>query len=133
MNSRDIQGCWRLVSGELRAPEGEVVADATDGLLVYTADGRVAAQVAMAPRGPGNEVAGVIGPYVAYLGTFEVDAAGGVIHHHIEACNVPSYVGRTLPRRAEREGNRLVLVPDLADQADVERGTTGRIVWERID
>ena len=92
-----IVGSWRLVSEEEHAPDGTVTAiwgSSPEGRLMYDAGGRMAVQV-MDPRrrrfasedrlgGTADEVRQAFEGYVAYFGSYRMDAEAGVVIHHVD-------------------------------------------------
>ena len=133
-------GTWRLVSCEGRRSAGEVsrpYGEAPFGLLMYSADGYMAAFV-MRPgrppfasgdrfRGRAEELRAAHEGFQAYCGTYEVDWARARIVHHVAADFFPNYVGTDLVRHFVLENGTLVL-----ETPPVVRGGetwTFRLVW----
>jgi Lipocalin-like domain len=128
-----LVGTWRLVSfedvidGQTTRPFGEKPL----GLFVYTADGHVAIQIAnpanpvcIAPShklGPGSKNDRVVPPcspeqmralldgYIAYWGSYTVDAAAGEVIHHVKSDIGNGYLGTDQHRPFRLEGDRLVI------------------------
>jgi hypothetical protein len=139
-------GVWKLVScesknkstGEVRYPYGAKPV----GRITYDKAGRMSAQVmdtgrqvvggsptrglaAAARESSCEQMRAILGGYIAYFGTFEIDERSRAVIHHIEASLVPSWVGTGLPRTYEFEGrNRLTLT--VASEHD-----STRLVWQR--
>jgi Lipocalin-like domain len=128
-----LVGTWRLVSFE-NVVSGETVrpfGDRPVGLFVYTPDGYVTIQIAnpanpvcLAPTkkfGPGSKDDLALPPcseaqrqallngYVAYWGTYTVDAAAGVVIHHVKSDIGNGYIGTDQRRPFRLEGDRLVI------------------------
>ena len=134
-----IIGTWALVATEWRRADGRHAnpfgADAT-GILTYDAAGYMSAQVMRADR-PAAAVAGIdtamttaVPGYIAYFGTYEVDAGAALITHHVIGSAFPGWVGQTHGRNFSVEGDRLSLSADVvsADGVAVHASTT----WERV-
>jgi Lipocalin-like domain len=139
-----IVGTWRLVSflspdstGQQRPVWGEHPA----GLIIYTSDGHVSAQL-YDPRRPrlgdianATPFAGAQAQYgglYTYFGTFSVDGNAHTVSHHVEGAMAPDWVGSTLVRAYRFLGpDRLELrvVTDAAGRT-VENGSM--LVWERV-
>lgn len=128
-----LVGTWRLVSfedvvnGQTTRPFGEKPL----GLFVYTADGHVAIQIAnpanpvcIAPSnkfGPGSkddlvvpvcnpeQIRALLDGYIAYWGTYTIDAAAGVVIHHVKSDIGNGYLGTDQRRPFRLEGDRLVI------------------------
>lgn len=138
----DFEGTWRLVSVDFRHTNGQPVPlYGTDpqGLLVYAADGHMAAQV-MHPQRPAVPTRdaphalaayhALVTGYIAYFGTYTVDAQAGTVSHHVQGALIPQWVGGTQVRHYEFSGNRLTLrVP--ADQLG-RHLLSGALVWARV-
>ena len=72
----------------------------------------------------------VLGGYLAYGGSYVVDAAEGTVTHRIECALMPAQVGTELTRWFEIDGTRLTLYlsPPVADGPR----TGSHLVWERF-
>jgi hypothetical protein len=116
-------GSWSLVSVEQVLPSGEVLrpfGDAPLGSLLYQADGYMAAQLSIGnPRkfasddtsqATTEEAAAAWMTYIGYWGSFEVDAARGVVVHRVEGSWFANWIGTEQIRHFRFEGNdRLIL------------------------
>lgn len=118
-----VLGAWELVSfiavdattGAERHPLGT----APRGLILYTADGHMSAQLAE------STMAG----YVAYGGRFTVEEETATLHHDVSMSMMPELLATAQFRHARIDGGRLTLSASSTD----ERGTTthSRLVWRR--
>lgn len=142
--TRRFVGVWRLESIRDRLT-GDRVEDHpdlgpdVDGVLVYTASGRVSVQFMRVRRkqwrreeAPTDaERADACRGYGAYAGRFEVDEAAGTVRHHVETALIPNRVGTTLTRFFSFEGDRLTLSPPpfRRDGIEVRRS----LVWRRME
>jgi hypothetical protein len=140
MGSVSVVGTWRLVSSEGRTSAGDVsrpFGDAPVGLLLYGADGYMSATL-MRPdrppfasgdrlRGTPEEVRLASEGFLAYCGTYDLDASEGIIVHHVTAADFPNIVGTDLVRRFVMENGQLV----LETQPVLRAGKTwvSRITW----
>jgi hypothetical protein len=134
----ELVGSWRLVSFELRAPDGDVThpfgKDAT-GYLFYNEQGFMSAAFMGAKRArPDSDdlaeaAKGVnFDAFNAYCGPYEVKADRVI--HHVEVASLPQFTGTDQERLFSVEGDRLVLetVPlQIAAQTPV-----GVLIWERV-
>ncbi len=131
----DLLGAWRLESWSLvyddgRPPEYPLGDDAK-GLIMYTADGHVAATLMKANRSaatPESETARATAyaESFAYAGRYEV--RDGTVFHSIEIATNPALVGFRSTRHIQLDGDRLTLSgPDFVP--GVSR--TQRIEWRR--
>lgn len=144
MTYRDrLLGNWRLVSfsaedarGKAYYPMGEGLA----GVLMYTADGRMAVQLMSADRpalaspaygsGTQAEWAQAARSFFAYSGTFSVDEATPAVTHHVEIALNPYWVGRDQTRRIKLDGEKLELSgasPTVSGAID-----TAYVRWRRL-
>jgi hypothetical protein len=131
-------GQWRLVSTE-QVREGEPPASSMGGeplgLITYTADGHMLAQLGPATRpkvrvadATPDQVKQLLRTHTSYFGTFTVDERARTVTHHRDGSQVQG--DRDFVRTVELVGRRLVLTtPTL-----VVDGKTrfSRITWERV-
>jgi hypothetical protein len=128
-----LVGTWRLVSFE-DVEDGKTIRRFSDkplGLFIYTADGHMAIQIAnpanprcMAPgkkNGAGRkddlpvpacspeQMQALLDGYVAYWGTYTVDAAAGVVIHHVKSDISNGYAGTDQRRPFRLDGDHLVI------------------------
>ena len=122
MGAVSVVGTWRLVSSEGRSSAGDVsrpYGDGPVGLLLYGADGYMSATL-MRPdrppfasgdrlRGTPEEVRLASEGFLAYSGTYDLDASKGLIVHHVTAADFPYIVGTDLVRRFVMENGHLAL------------------------
>ena len=122
MGPTSVVGTWRLVSSDGRSSAGDVsrpYGDGPVGLLLYGADGYMSATL-MRPdrppfasgdrlRGTPEEVRLANEGFLAYCGTYDLDASKGLIVHHVTAADFPNIVGTDLVRRFTMENGHLVL------------------------
>src|SRR6185503_19342592 len=75
-----------------------------------------------------NRLAAAAG-YVAYYGTYEIDASNGIVRHHVEGSTNTSWVGTTLVRYYDfsPHANRLTL-----SLKNAEARVTSTLTWERL-
>jgi Lipocalin-like domain len=91
-------GAWRLAS--MVGPDGKPVTSGVPiGMLIYTRDGHMSVQL-MYPKSEhslSNEY--VQNGYEASFGTYDVNAAGHTVTHHVQGSNTGDrLVGKDLPR-----------------------------------
>ncbi len=138
-----LVGTWRLVSVTARMDKGDVIADAygphPEGLLTYTANGRVAGIEVYDGRkplsagdresAPIEERAEAFSRFISYAGSYKV--AGRKVRHHIEASSLENDVNRTLVNEFRFEGpDRLVLLtPPLVRNGARQ---VQEKIWERV-
>ena len=137
-------GTWRLVSfvspdstGQQRPVWGEH----PTGLIVYTADGHVSAQLYDPRRPRAGEIAketpsapaqpGYSGLYT-YFGTFSVDTKARTVSHHVEGAMAPDWIGRTLVRAYRFIGPDRLELRVITDAAGRTRDDGSILVWERV-
>lgn len=137
-----LVGTWRLVSSVLRDANGAEKPywdDKPAGLIVYTPDGHVSAQVydSRRPRlGVPWETATAEAARRAfvglstYFGTYVVDTQAHTVTHTVEGAMAPDWVGMKLVRRYR------FLTPDTIELSvvpDAQLPATGLVlVWQRV-
>jgi Lipocalin-like domain len=118
-----VVGAWELVSfvardaatGEDRHPLGT----SPRGLILYTADGHMSAQLA------DPDMQG----YIAYGGRFSVDEATSTLHHDVTISMMPELLAQQQFRHAAIDGDVLTLSATRTDDAGVT--TDSRLQWRR--
>ncbi|WP_372517583.1 lipocalin-like domain-containing protein [Mycobacterium florentinum] len=124
MTLRDaVLGAWELVSfvahnettGEDRQPLGTT----PRGLILYTADGHMSAQLAE------SDMSG----YVAYGGRFSVDEETATLHHEVSVSMMPELLAKPQFRQVRVEGDLLTLSATRTDETGVTTHST--LVWRR--
>jgi hypothetical protein len=140
--SLKVVGSWRLVAwrrivqgGETTYPLGE---QAT-GMLLYTADGRMAVQMLAPGRAPlatsdalgGTEAerAAAYSSCLAYFGTYVVD--GDSVVHWVEGSLFPNWSGTTQTRPGELRGIELTLRTPPVEGP--QGAVVNEIVWARVE
>jgi hypothetical protein len=142
-------GAWRLVSIEGVPPglPGNHY-DRPTGLIIYSASGHISAQlIAKADRKPfaafnkgrisatTEDKAAAFDSYVAYYGTYTVDAKAGTVTHHLEGSLIPGREGINNVRWFEFRGDdRFLLIPVEDGKGGVlsRKDATYKLLWERI-
>lgn len=122
-SAADLVGTWRLVEywdapdgGQKQYPFGEHPL----GFFVYDRAGNVLIQIARNPqpsrvsqeqraRLGATELVAMIEGYVAYFGTYTIDAARGVVIHHVTADVRREYTGTDQPRPFRLDGDVLTI------------------------
>ena len=119
-----LVGTWRLVEYWNRdsadQPKRYPFGEQPVGFIVYDAAGNVFIQFAPHPRparmtreelrkaGP-EELRATLEGYVAYFGTYTVDAARGVVIHHVAADVRREYTGTDQERPFRLSGDELII------------------------
>lgn len=118
-----VLGAWELVSfvatdarsGVERHPLGSV----PRGLILYTADGFMSAQLA----------ASDMTEYVAYGGRFAVDEQTATLYHDVTMSMMPELLARPQFRHATVDGETLTLSATTTDEDGA--ATEAYLVWRR--
>jgi hypothetical protein len=119
-------GAWELVSAVERdvetGIETHVLGEHPRGLILYTPDGYMSAQLqgpARAPfeagdllRGSPEEYVAAGSSYVAYSGRFFVDEVKRSLSHEVAVSFFPNWLGQRQVRLVEVDGERLQLSTD---------------------
>jgi hypothetical protein len=129
----DVIGTWRLLRQDLSyADTGEIIEDQTSdqhlGILIYDTAGNMAVQIDRRVWNPSL-------PYVAYQGTYSVNAAEGVVFHHVLTGTVDSYVGTDQRREFELLDNGQTLIIRNRRPPEEPYGveTISQLTWQRTD
>ena len=142
----DLTGEWRLVSWHLISPNGETTypfGETPEGQIIYTGTGEMSAHLMYPGAEPGDlsgldatEIfARVSRTYIAYYGTYTVDAAAGTVTHHVRGSLRQSWVGTDQVREFEMIGDdRLSLTANTPRNTEFSTNYAGAnvLVWERI-
>lgn len=126
-SAASLVGTWRVEritdtdtkTGKLVHPYGEH----PKGYIVYDPSGHLSVQIMRTPatrpfasgddaKGTDAEVRAAYDGFVAYFGTYEVDAKKGVVVHRVEGSLMPSYTGTDQPRPFRVEGDVLTIEGD---------------------
>jgi Lipocalin-like domain len=118
-----VLGAWELVSfvardartGEDRHPLGT----APRGLILYTADGHMSAQLAESD----------MSEYIAYGGRFSVNEETSTLHHDVTISMMPELLVQAQFRQASADGDLLTLSATRTDDTGVK--THSRLLWRR--
>lgn len=135
-------GTWRLVSysavadGDTMYPMG----DNPQGRLTYEPGGRRAVQLADPGRAhfvaadpgaaTGQEIRAAFASYLAYYGSYTVDADRGTVVHHLEQSLIPNWTGGDQVRQFDLQGTQLTLRTPRMLFGGGERIST--LVWEKL-
>lgn len=131
-------GSWRLISFELRLPNGGLSypfgRDAR-GYVFYNAQGFMSAAFMGAERAKPQsaDLADTsktvnFDQFNAYCGRFEVK--GDRVTHHVEVASLPQWCGLDQERIFKIDGDRLILeTPPLAIAS---QAPTAYLIWERV-
>jgi Lipocalin-like domain len=138
-----LVGTWildRFVDEQADRVVTEPFGSTPEGLLIYTADGLVSAQLMKQGRAPfhspdwlhatSEEYQESASGYIAYSGTYEVDELNRTVTHLPFVALLPNLIHRPQLRAIDLQGNRLVLrtagrpVPGGAE-------VTSRLEWRR--
>ncbi|GEE00015.1 hypothetical protein nbrc107696_04610 [Gordonia spumicola] len=107
-----LVGTWELVEYSITSDAGRVhrpLGPNTTGLIMYTADGHMSAQLMNPDRAPfagpdvhagtSDELAAAAGGYLAYSGRYRLEDDGLTVHHLVAASLFPNWVGTDRVRR----------------------------------
>ncbi len=144
MSRAQLIGTWKLFSAEFHTNEGKAVylwGKQPAGLLIYTSEGYVSAQIMNPDRlkfvsrdnlkGSPEETKTAFDGYQAYYGKYEVDEAEKTVVHHIEGNLFPNAAGIDLKRYYQISGNNILTLTTPQMTMGGEK-MTGTLMWERI-
>jgi hypothetical protein len=123
-----LLGAWRYLGANVNGQRRNLGAD-PKGMIYYGSHGEMMVQIApdvprkrAGPAATADEAKHALTGYIAYLGTYAIDAKAGTVTHCRQASLQPGDEG-DLVRRYEFKGDRLSLwSPD----------STLEVMWERI-
>lgn len=142
IDAHDLIGAWRLISWEIdfegldqpARPFGEHPV----GWLLYSADGAMSAQL-MSHGRPGlggrsirklspEERLDVLETFFAYAGRYRIE--DDVIIHEVDVALNPDFIGQDQHRKAELDGDRLILRGSETDARGRQRRHC--LIWQRL-
>jgi hypothetical protein len=119
----EVLGAWELASFSTRdvdtGQERHPLGTEPRGLIVYTPDGHMSAQLARAD----------MSDYVAYGGPFDADEESATLHHDVTMSTMPELLTTPQFRHAVVDGDRLVLSATTTDDDGVTVDAT--LIWVR--
>lgn len=118
-----ILGAWQLASFTIRnadtAHVSHPLGTTPHGMILYTDDGHMSAQLADAD----------MGGYIAYGGRFDVDEDTSIVHHDVTIAMMPELLAQPQFRQAHIDGDLLTL--SATTTADAGATTHASVVWRR--
>lgn len=131
-------GTWRLLSYELRNPDGSSIypmSERAQGRIIYDRAGNMSVHlnhpeppaISTAPAGMSEEMRISYECYTGYYGHYTVDLADRRIDHHLAGASLTAWVNTTLSRNYVLEGDRLTLSAVIPHS-----GQCAILKWERI-
>jgi len=116
-------GAWKLVSYEVRPVDGSPsfypLSERPMGIILYTPDGYVSAQLSKPDRKPfasddwfngtHDEYIQGASTYFAYTGEFHIDEMAQTLTHSMFISLFPNWIGQTQPRAMKIEGDDLYI------------------------
>lgn len=135
-------GTWAFVASEWKRADGRHAnpfGEGAVGILTYSDAGYMTVQVMRPdrpPLTPGTAAtldaafASATPGFLAYFGSYEIDAPAGVVAHTVLGSSFPPLVGVTTRRRFAIEGDTLTLRDDLTTSDGV--AVAAATVWRRV-
>lgn len=118
-----LLGGWELLSFSSRNVDTDEVSHPLghrpNGLILYTADGYMSAQLARNADG---------GDYIAYGGRFVVDERTAMVRHDVTISRLPELLSEPQYRQASVDGDRLTLT---ATTTITGATMQSKLVWHR--
>jgi hypothetical protein len=127
-------GTWCLVSQHSHHANGDIIPSRGDnaaGVIMYDAHGNMAVQLMRTDDRAAeytdlSQFSTAMEGYLAYFGRYEVDAAAGIIRHHVVGSSYFGYRGTVQERRYVFEGDILTLRAKNPND-----GSERVLVWKR--
>lgn len=144
MEADKFIGAWRLLSAEFRNEDGTPAESPygpqPQGILMYDAQGVMAAQLTQSARTPfaiadrmkgtPEEIKAAFESYQAYWGRFRIDEREKVVTHTVTQALLPNWVGTEQRRHYHFKDGRLHLrTPPVSIGG---KRVTGVLIWEKI-
>ena len=128
-------GTWKLLSFDFTPADGSPSRPGFGpdpvGLLIYTENGDMSAQLGRSNRASMDECQALLESYLAYAGTFEVDEQNKCVSHFLEMALAPSWKDETQHRLVEFKQGFLQL--STKNQVEFEGVPgVGVLLWERV-
>lgn len=137
-----LVGTWQIVSIEDTMKDGSLGPPADlgphpKGFLMYEPDGHMCATLVNSDRPAWKDFAkstdaekiAYYDTFIAYCGTYKLNAEGSIVTHYPGVAWTPAYVGSTQVRPFKIEGNRLIIT--VANPLPVVSKRV--LVWERAE
>lgn len=134
-----LLGAWKLVSMVTVAPDGTTVNTLGEhpvGQISYTPGGQMSAVLqhterpvlsgATARDATDAEVVAAWRTFIAYFGSYSIDADAGAVVHHVQGAYLPSMVGTDQVRYFTFTGDLLTLRPPATATGSAE------VTWQKI-
>jgi hypothetical protein len=141
MTKNRLVGTWRLVSYEIRGPDGQILypfGENPVGYLMYGEDGYMHAALMKANRprmsvemlvlGTTEEKAWAAVYFESYCGRYEIK--GDKVFHHVEVSLNPNWPGEVLERGMQLKDDTLVLTTLPVPIFGIPY--IGRLAWKRV-
>jgi hypothetical protein len=139
-------GAWKLVSYVEEPVDGSQptypLGERPQGIIMYTPDGYMSAQLARPDRGrftsgdwfkgTDEEYRAEASSYIAYTGPFHVDEEKKTLTHSMFISLFPDWTGQTQPRVVSLEGDKL----HLNTQSPIASGgkiVNSHLAWRRAE
>jgi hypothetical protein len=123
-----LLGGWELSSFTSRNVDTDEVSrplgEHPHGLILYTADGYMSAQLAPETSSPDDD-----GQYIAYGGRFHVNEDTATVHHDVTISILPELLQQPQYRDAHLDGDQLALSATATNDGVISRNT---LTWRRI-
>jgi len=143
-SNEKLVGTWKLISAKITTDKGEVRdswGPHPEGLLMYTADGRMSAILSLGDRNPLSvsdfisapeaERAQAFASMTAYAGRYTY--TGDKVVHHVEVASMPKDVGANMERVVVKlNAERLVLRVEKPYLRGGMMVQSQELVWQKV-
>lgn len=144
MEADKFIGAWRLLSAQFSNEDGSPAESPygaePQGILMYDAQGVMAAQLTQAQRAPfavpdrmkgtPEEIKAAFESYQAYWGRYRIDEREHIVTHTVTQALLPNWVGTEQRRHYKFQDGKLHLrTPPLNIGG---KRVTGVLIWEKI-
>ena len=127
-----------VVQDDQRGPVTHPLGPDAQGLIMYTHDGYMSAQLMRRNRraydqpdtggGTAEQAAAATAGYLAYSGPYIVDEDTAIVYHDVAVSLMPNWLGTVQLRHGALTGDRLTLITEAPAGGAAVRST---LVWSR--
>jgi len=138
MPNHSLIGSWKLIDffmGKTNGDTKQLFGENPKGYIFYLENGYFAVCLMSKDRTPfkhkkstEEEKTKAFDEFFSYFGTYEFE--NGKVHHHIDCCSRPDWIGLTKTRSVNFENKRILLSTEPFDWEG--ETVTGKVLFEKL-